>query len=581
MSQFCSVLLALVSCAQGEPVEVPAFHPLLERKDLGRWSQAHEAAGTEMPWHLKPWSYELAQGTEQAWHERRPLLIWLEEGHPFAAVPARALAVRDLWTARELAAPLRPFVLAADDLSEILRRNGAAAAWLRRLAGDAVPLRPGIYLATADARLLGSCDGLDAAATAAALTAALTKWEALAAELPVAAPPERPGPLPREMRDADSFPLDGIAFLLFHHRLYDSASGPPRAFDGNFTRDFLWGNAAEAAAVGRDRQPGGAAKPWPPALALRFAQTVLADASEGAALSWSAEDFQLFELQSAPQAIRRGRARALLTGRFLAHHGGTWKGRDEDPFGSGQWFGKQPDARGARGLAVGWMELEASTGRVLSCQIQVVAQHFDKTGVREAAVQVRNLVNGEEGLRYAPRMGVGAAAPPAGAVHRTLFAEQSPEPDGSLAETVWLGSPWTQDFAGAPGTRAKAVWNTEHLFLSAWAGAPELEVEITPPGGAKGLRILLKADGSVTGMDGARCVVQSHGEGAAQAWVFEALLPWSNANLALKREAPPAAGEVWRAAWRAGAGKLTTMLVLEPSRAATEVFGGSAFGPLK
>jgi len=576
MSSLLGAILLLACAAQNEGTPVPAFQPPLARKDLGSWWTAHAASGAEMPGQKRPWQTELAQGVAQSWQERRPLLLWLEEGHPFAAAPARALAARAPWEAPELAAPLRSFVLVADDLSEILRRDGRSAAWLRRLAGETL-LAPGVLLATADGRLLGACDGLDAAATAAALAAALRQWEELSASLPPPGIPEAPGPLPREPRDADAFPLDGLAFEILHRRLEDAAAGAPEEYFGSFSRDFLWFTGAERGMI-RPSGPGAnSSKPWPPLLAARLARAALADGAEGRWLDWAAGDLQLAELQSTAQARRQGRVTVQLTGRFVAQQGGAWKSETEDPFGAARWIGGSPEARGARAQALGWMEVDVKTGAVLFCQFLVLAQHVDEGGVRESAALLRALGNGEEGMRYAPGLREGADAA-GGVLHRTLFAEQEPELDGSLAEPVWAGSPWSQDFDGAPGSRAKAVWNADFLFLAAWTGAPDLTVEIGAPEGGPALPLLLHADGTVEGLEGARCSVRVHGEGAGRAWVYELQLPWARVNRALERDVMPQQGAVWSLACRAGAGSLAARLVLEPSRAQEQSFGSGAVG---
>lgn len=577
MSSLLGAILLWSCAAQSEPLPVPAFQPALARPDLGKWWTAHAASGSEMPGQLRPWQSDLAQGAAQAWQERRPLLLWLEEGHPFAAAPARALTVREQWKAPDLAAPLRDFVLVADDLSEILRRDGPSAAWLRQVAGES-PLQPGILLATPDGRRLGACDGLDAATIAAALDAALQRWEELAADLPPPVPAERPGPLPREPRDADAFPLDGLAFEILHRRLEDAAAGAPEEYFGSFSRDYFWMGAAESAAL-RPTGPGvNTRRTWPPLLAARLARAALADGAEGRWLDWSAADLQLAEVEHLTQARRQGRVAVQLTGRFVAQQGGAWQNDAADPFGAARWTGVAPGARGARAQALGWMELDAKTGAVLLCQFLVLTQHVDADGVRESAALVRGLLNGEEGMRYAPRLRESAAPPDGGLPHRTLFAEQEPVLDGSLAEPVWAGSPWSLDFAGAPGSRAKATWNADFLFLAAWTAAPELAIEVSPPEGGPALKLLLRADGSVEGLEGARCAVQVHGADDARAWVYELQLPWVRVNRALERDVMPQQGAVWSVSWRGAAGTLAARLVLEPSRAQEQSFGSGAVG---
>jgi hypothetical protein len=580
MAALLGALLLLSSCTQGEPLEVPAFQPLLERKDLNAWWRPHSSSLGDVPWRLRPWQHEIAQGVDQAWVEGRPLLLWLEDGHPFAAAPARALAVRELWTAPELAAPLRSFVLTADDLSEILRRNGAAAAWLKGLAPEDAPLQPGILLATADGRLLGACDGLDAKTTAAALGAALKKWETLSAELNLPAPPERPAALPREARDADSFPLDGLAFEVFHRRLLDASAGVPEAFEEGAGLDYLWIAAADTATVRPAGATVNARSSWAPSIARRFARAALADGADAEWLEWSDAELKLVELEAVVQVKRQGKMGVRLEGRLVAARGGSWQGQDDMPFSAGRWQSAEAGARGARAKAVGWLEMDATTGAILYAQIVVLAQHFDAAGVREAAVLLRTLSDGEEGTRFAPRRHEDIVAASGATLHRTLYAEQAATLDGSLAEPVWAGAPWSQDFSGAAGTRAKALWNADFLYLAAWAATPELALTLSPPGGGASLSLVARADGTVEGLDGARAVVQSHGQGAQQVWVYELQLPWPRLNRALERasETEPAAGAVWLIDWKAGSGSLTTRLVFEPSRTEAQSFGSGTLG---
>ena len=82
----------------------------------------------------------------------------------------------------------------------------------------------------------------------------------------------------------------------------------------------------------------------------------------------------------------------------------------------------------------------------------------------------------------------------------------------------------------------------------------------------------------MTGAEGARCAVKSHGEGAEQAWVYELLLPWHFVNQEFEREDFLVPGEAWRCNWSAGPGTLTTRLVLEPSRAQSDSFGSDPLG---
>ncbi|MDA1259722.1 MAG: hypothetical protein O3A20_03790, partial [Planctomycetota bacterium] len=142
-------------------------------------------------------------------------------------------------------------------------------------------------------------------------------------------------------------------------------------------------------------------------------------------------------------------------------------------------------------------------------------------GVRHMLTLARRLDAIEDSAELAPSQSDAAtlAAPhdgrgPLPRRYRMLYAENEPAMDGSLAESVWQGSSWTEEFGET--ARAKMVWNAESLFLGVWSPQPTLELR------AQGVLISVAADGTVTGLPNARAMLKQHDEG----WIFEIALPW-------------------------------------------------------
>jgi hypothetical protein len=572
---------ALTLFAAQQPVAVPAFAPPLRtRSDAAEWARAHQPEAAELPWVQRPWHFDLANAAEQAWREGAPLALWLGDGHPFGCAAAAELALRPAWSAPEVRAAARAFVLCADDARELAAARGFAPAldaWLARAAADA-PLEPGTVLfAAADGTPLGRSRPADAAELAAAFAAAAAQWEAgPAAAAAPPAPPERPGPLPRFRRRADAFPLDGFAMEIIHHRLDAAPYAPPEWLDTPWNRDWLW--IADPALIA-PVQAGtglGARGEWPRAAAAEFARLVLADASAGRVPTFADEEVLLAELTAQPMAVRQDRRGIRLSGELLAQRGGQWEQDQEGLFAAGRWRGGAGASR-ARALLTGWMEVHSDGSGIASLQIAALVQSVDERGVRHHLVLARHLQAVETASRLAasgaPGAFAGDACGPLPRAYRALAAEALPELDGSLAEKVWLGAPWSEEFGA--GARAKLLWDPERLHLAVWSPSPRIAVRVA------GSEFQADASGAVEGVEGARCAARDVGG----AWTFELALPWSALAQAGAAGLPPVAGARLRVnvraggdddAWWSPAGGDARVL-LEPSRAMSFAPSGGGF----
>lgn len=545
------VATVLLLLAAPQAVAVPAFAPRLRsRADAAEWDRAHQPDIYELPWLRQPWHLDLAAGVDAAWAARRPLALWLGDGHPFGAAGAAELSLRPAWLDAAVRAAGSEFEWVADDARELAgaRANHPALdAWLTRAAGDGEePLTAGTLLfAAADGTPIARAHPGDADELAAAFAAAAAAWrDSVAGRAAAPDPPQAPSPLPRFFRRADAFPLDGLALELTHRACGDPADGAPELLDGPWNRDWLWLDPGAAAALVPAAQGVGSRAAWPDEAARRLARLALADSSAGRAVPFADEEIIHSSLVLRPLALRSGRRAFRLDGVLAAQRDGVWEPSEanEDPFAAGLWTPAGDGVR-ARAVVAGWMETEADSGRVLALQFTALVQTATADGVAHHVVLARRLDPLEDGARHAASLGgADVAADAAGPLPRrmrALFAETVPQLDGACDEKAWNGTLWSEDFGGA---RARMSWNAEHLFLAVWSPRPGLAARIADREWSVG------ADGSVAGVEGARVAVG----GGAGSWIVELALPWRTLIGAGVEASAPVAGAELRLNLRAG-----------------------------
>ncbi len=560
-------ILAAFSCAKEQPpaptviaaqepavhwVEVPAFDPALKsREDASPWRSSHQIPDYERPWSLQPWQADLANGLEQAWRESKPLLLWLEDRHPFGGADARARTLRTLWTEPGVREQSRTFVLIADDLRElqaIRASHPGVNAWLTRLENE-TPLRPGIYCATPAGDRLAGTDALDAEGVIAACATASAAWAKQSGAFPPPAPPERPGPLPRFARRSDHYPIDGMAVEFMIRGCDDPALGAPSVLETPWYRDWIWMEQADQQLLVPPGQGTRKAGAWPQGPAASFARTALSDALSDGEIRFATADVTLAQVDVRFVSLRKGRQTFAISGVIAAARGGV---RESEPGVTGplaacRWRALADGDAMARGKLLGWMDVDLNTGKIMFIHLTGLVQLVNAGGLRHHLVLARNQNVLEEGSRFAPTVEDGdrarAAQDLSGPLprrYRLLHADRAPELDGSLNEATWTGVPWSEEFAG--GARTKFVWNSERIYGAVWSPQPRLEFRL---GSAEGpnlasTTLVIEADGSTSGQAGARATVRA----VDQAWVFEFSVPWIPLMQAGFGEMPPAAGSI-------------------------------------
>ena len=315
------LLCALAACSKDAPIEVTPFEPTLNRKSHTDWYQAARPNMQELGWTMWNWSPQLAPAARMASASNKPLLLWLEHGHPLSITSEAGRQRRALWMDSNLNASLARFQFAADDLEVLfLSQNpddpeAALAVTLLQKAmenGTAIHESGGVLMASAGGKLLGSYSGQDSSALQEELSIALANWDAL----------------PREQRrlkdlsamvsagrSADLFPDDGMA-LEVHRRSLDASMDihAPRSLA--YTHDYLWFSASELAPLVPTRM--GEVLVVPTAQAQRLAQFLLVDDAHGEGRSFSIDDLQQTDLSFTAISKVGNTIRFTASGVFMA-----------------------------------------------------------------------------------------------------------------------------------------------------------------------------------------------------------------------------------------------------------------------
>lgn len=309
---------AVGACSKDAPIEVTPFTATINRKNHKAWYEYVRPNMQELGWTLWNWSPQLAPAARMASASNKPLLLWLEHGHPLGNTSAAGIQRRALWMDVNLNASLSRFQVAADDLHVLAASEdseGKLATTLLDQAADAGSEfrdNGGVLMASAGGVLLGSFSGQDAAALKEELAAALSKWDALPREQRRLA---NMADMVSVDRVANDFPDDGLA-LEVHRRTLSAdldlnAPRPPR-----FTHDYLWISAEEMMLMLPTKM--GQTVEVPQAIAQRIALFTLVDDLHGSGAAFSASDLLQADLSFQGISNAGGTVRFTIQGTFSA-----------------------------------------------------------------------------------------------------------------------------------------------------------------------------------------------------------------------------------------------------------------------
>lgn len=231
-------LLAATSCSDsthnnlnpGEVVTAAKVVDLevdLSRKNFIDWFSIAYPSHTELRWRTLGWQLDSKSGFDLAKQSRKPLLLWLEDGHPMGATSQRGRDMRSTLGDDSLVSILNEYTLAAVDINR---------------APDFIDVNSGqlaIYLPSGE--VFASSSDVAVELVANFLTSKLADYKSLSSEqLSNAIAGDA---FSSAIRTEDDFPDNGLALEVFKRHansfVLDEYKQTP------WLKDFIWFNKTE------------------------------------------------------------------------------------------------------------------------------------------------------------------------------------------------------------------------------------------------------------------------------------------------------------------------------------------------
>lgn len=311
--------VALGACSGKEKVAVTPFGPTLNRSNYKAWYEYSRPDRNEYAWTLWEWSPQLAPAARMASAEGKPVLIWLENGHPLGATTTNGIARRDWWTDVSLNSALNKVAFAADDLQWLLDSEDAEGQLIDKLLQqdddrDDLLEHGGVLMAASSGKWLGSYSGLDAAELKLMMEQALGTWDELASDDRRLA---EMSTMVSEDRPANLFPDDGLT-LEVHRRPMLAAMDPTGERTKPWTHDYLWLSKSEVAPLMLTKL--GQELEVPASQAQRIGLFLLVDNLYSNGESFDLEDLQLTKLTFQCISKIGSTVRFTMSGEFKAEN---------------------------------------------------------------------------------------------------------------------------------------------------------------------------------------------------------------------------------------------------------------------
>ncbi len=239
------LLCSFGACAKEEVIEVTPFTPTLNRQTHQAWFEYVRPSMDELGWTMWGWNPQLAPAARLASAENKPLLLWVENGHPLGSTSAAGIERREWWKNSNLTPSVIRFRVAADDLNALLnpREDGdpesdLAMSMLDQApdGGSAIRENGGVLMASMGGLLLGSYSGSDVSELQEVLKSALEKWDELPREETRL---EDLTTMVSSGRDAGAFPDDGLVLEVNRRELSADLDLNARRSQ-HYTHDYLW-----------------------------------------------------------------------------------------------------------------------------------------------------------------------------------------------------------------------------------------------------------------------------------------------------------------------------------------------------
>ena len=224
------LLSSAISCsesAQQASAPLAEFTVELDRKNFKEWFAQCYPSHDELKWRLLGWQQHTAPGFRLAKVSRKPLMLWLEDGHPLGGTSDHGRELRDTFGDLDLVPILGKYVIAADDFNR-------APKIVDSTQGELIVFTPG-------GKIVGRTSATDVPAVVEFLTTGLDSFASMSSEDSGATISE--DLLSGASRTEDDFPDEGLALEVF--------TRPANSLDINiikrnpWKKDYIWFNSDE------------------------------------------------------------------------------------------------------------------------------------------------------------------------------------------------------------------------------------------------------------------------------------------------------------------------------------------------
>lgn len=323
---------------------------LSSRRNWHDWFMHVYPVNTELGWQHYGWTQQLGMGVKQAAQERKPLVLWLGNGHPLGATSPAGLAMREVWVSASVTPLMDKLFPVADDLARLQNSTDPEAEYLRSVLAQEETTASwsdgGVVVLSPSGMLLASCSQAAAQEDlAATLQKGLEAWQDLDSATRIAVDAAK---LEAPTRLENSFPHDGLALEVFLRDMPTTEGEIPVVSEvprqEMWSRDYLWFSREEMLSIlpsDNFRSREGHEIPGP--LASRLARLALHDHLYGQGTPYAASDVALASITLRPSASTKTHRHFMIQGEVILTH------EDSDPqygikvtlWGRAQWDRKR------------------------------------------------------------------------------------------------------------------------------------------------------------------------------------------------------------------------------------------------
>jgi len=297
---------------------------LSSRRNWHDWFLHVYPVNIELRWQHYGWTQQFGLGVQQAAQERKPLVLWLGNGHPLGATSAAGMAMREVWISPNVTPLMDKLFPVADDLARLQHATDAEAAFLRSVLAQEESTKQwtdgGVLVLSPSGQLLSSCSQAAAQEDlAATLQQGLDAWQDLDPASRVSVDATK---LAAPHRLENLFPHDGLALEVFLRDMPTTEGEIPVVSEvprqAMWSRDYLWFSREEMLAIlPPDSLRSREDHEIPAHLADRLARLALHDHLYGPGASFAKSDVMKASITLRPNASTKTHRHFMIQGEVI------------------------------------------------------------------------------------------------------------------------------------------------------------------------------------------------------------------------------------------------------------------------